>query len=121
MNGNNSNTMLSKGNRYRKTRSFAFSIPLFVLATFCVAELRKTWMMTGFTKGADSPNQQQQMSSRSTRAVVSSLWEAVAPVAFPMGDDGFIRLSDKVRTVMIDVCARESDYLQVLEDTKDPS
>lgn len=50
-----------------------------------------------------------------------SIWDAVAPVALSTDENGFLRLSDKVRTLVIDVGARESDYMYGMEQTLDPT
>jgi FkbM family methyltransferase len=59
--------------------------------------------------------------SDSKLQLTPSMWDAVAPVIFQMEDNGFLSLSDKVRTLVIDVGARESEYLLTLELTKDPT
>lgn len=56
-----------------------------------------------------------------TSSGAPSLWNAVAPTSFQMGEDGRILFSKDVRTLIIDVGARDSDYLATLETIKDPS
>jgi FkbM family methyltransferase len=60
-------------------------------------------------------------SDSSERQLKPSMWDAIAPVIFQMEENGFLSLSKRVRTLVIDVGARDSEYLRTLELTNDPS
>lgn len=83
---------------------------------FCVLFF---WLQQAFTISINLPTLQY-FEQNATKAN-TSLWETLAPSVFQMGEDGFIMLPKHVRTVVIDVGARQSDYLRVLELSKDPS
>jgi FkbM family methyltransferase len=58
----------------------------------------------------------------SARESPPSLFSQVAPLFFPIdAETGLIAFPVEVKTVIFDIGARESDYLQALERTKDPS
>jgi FkbM family methyltransferase len=116
--------------RIQGARSFVWMLML--AASMCalvlVNDMHATTAMMKLISAAITttiPDDPGKTARKSRRESLSSLWDAVGPVAFPMeGSDErgrTILLPPRVRTVVIDVGARDSDYLAALESSGDPT